>query len=391
MENIRIALVTGEREYGRALSMALMHVCRDFVIKIYDSRQFIKETAGSLSKETQRSFCGKFDIVLWDGEEVRRSYGGNVIYLADKASLTIRDYTQKRFCLYKYSTARAMVASIFEIYSFLTGRKAWASNHNGVRLFAFASWAGGTGCSTVTMGVAQELCRFHRMRIMYLSFEDVESTLDFMDGAENVRDAGEYLYRLFRGREQILPETEEKQSPFLDGYVIQDPFGLEAFMPTKGQNPLRGITGSELQVFVDSIMSSGRYDIILMDMGSCLNEAAITALQMAEKVCIVCTSEGENHREEAYCRQLIYRCSEKALEKCFKLINKACEERTPSNLQQRDHLAEDSSILPVKVKVPFSEDSVSRKVRKGIILENDFGERIADTAKLLVNPDPVMV
>ena len=389
MENIRIAIVTGEREYGRALSMSLLNVCRDFVIKIYDSRQFIKETSGSLSKEMQQSFCGKFDLILWDGEEIRQSYGGNIVYLAEKASLTIRDYTQKKFCLYKYSTAQTMVASVFEIYSFLTGRTAPASNHNGVRLFAFASWAGGTGCSTMTMAVGQELCRFQKMRVMYLSFEDVESTLDFIEGAEGVRDAGEYLYRLFRDREQALSGT--KQSPFLDGHVIRDPYGLEAFMPTKGQNPLRTLTGGELQIFVESIMSSGRYDMILMDMGSCLNEAAITALQMAEKICITCTDASENPREEAYYRQLIYRCDEKVLEKCFKLVNKTTHAKALPPHPEQGRLVEDDSILPARITVPFSEDSVSRKGRKGIVLENDFGERIVELAKMLVNPDPVMV
>ena len=73
MENIFIAIVTDDKEYGRSLSLGMLNVCRGFIIRIFTAEEFL-----TVKKE--------YDLVLWDGNEVSRVYGGRIIYLAEKPS-----------------------------------------------------------------------------------------------------------------------------------------------------------------------------------------------------------------------------------------------------------------------------------------------------------------
>ena len=43
MENIKIALITDNREYGRALGRGLLNVCRTFVIHLFDKDCFLSD------------------------------------------------------------------------------------------------------------------------------------------------------------------------------------------------------------------------------------------------------------------------------------------------------------------------------------------------------------
>ena len=132
MENIFIAIVTDDKEYGRSLSLGMLNVCRGFIIRIFTAEEFL-----TVKKE--------YDLVLWDGNEVSRVYGGRIIYLAEKPSEVAKNIAEKRFCIYKYSTAAAIVAAVFEIYEALTGRRAVNLRKQDVRIFAFTSCRGGKG------------------------------------------------------------------------------------------------------------------------------------------------------------------------------------------------------------------------------------------------------
>ncbi|MBR6799736.1 MAG: hypothetical protein IKM63_06685, partial [Firmicutes bacterium] len=101
MENIFIAIVTDDKEYGRSLSLGMLNVCRGFIIRIFTAEEFL-----TVKKE--------YDLVLWDGNEVSRVYGGRIIYLAEKPSEVAKNIAEKRFCIYKYSTAAAIVAAVFD-------------------------------------------------------------------------------------------------------------------------------------------------------------------------------------------------------------------------------------------------------------------------------------
>lgn len=379
MENLKVAIVSEDAAYNRALAVSIATSCRDLSVHSFSSRTFVKNWS---EYDGRGAYYDQFDIILWAGEEISDSYGDNIVYLAEKASLSCRDYENNRFCIYRYSTAHTIIAAIFDIYSHLTGRNAYYMKKSNTRLLGFSSSRGGTGCTTVAMAVGQELCRFHGKKILYLSLEDIESTECFTTRGTVAKNVGEFLYRLL-GREGISAGCEDGKIPFLDGYVVSSVFGIEAFAPTRGKNPLRELKADDMQRFLATLMDCGRYDVIVMDLSSCLTEAAIAAMRLANKICFIAKAGDLKYREENYMSQVICCGGEETVERMIKVENMFV---LPEGQEMND------------VKSPYNESremiptsSYLRKFSRNyringddITLEGGFGEDISRLTALML-------
>lgn len=366
MENITVAIVSSDEAYNRALMMAMVSVCRELSVRSFTGRQFVNNWTEYSGKG---EYYDTFDIILWAGEEISESYGDNIVYLTDKASLIRKDYSSNRFCIYKYSTANTMVAAIFDIYAHLTGRSAFFVRKNDVRFFAFASPAGGVGTSTLSVAVGQELSRFHGKKVMYLTMEDVESTSRFFEPVPGAKPVGEFLYRLL-----AKPEAQSDKMPFLDSYLVRDVFGMEAFAPTCGKNPLRELSADDIQKFLATLLDCGRYDIIVADLSSCLTDAAIAAMTLAERICLVSNEESRG-REENYLSQVICCGGEDTLEKISRV----------ENMTASGHDHEDAVQEMIRTAMHIRKLSAEHG-GCDILLEGDFGEDIRRLAAMLTEP-----
>ena len=382
MENLNVAIVSSDKAYNKALMLSLTNACRDITVKTFDSRQFIREWSEYTGKG---AFYNTFDLVLWSGEEISESYGDNIVYLTDKTSLLKKDYANNRFCIYKYSSANTMLAAIFDIYSHLTGRTDSFVHREGVRLIGFAASSGGAGCTTLAMAVGQELCRFHNKRVMYISFENVESTGTFIPVAPGTKSLPEFLYRLLGNTAEKLLSTPES-IPFLEGYLIRSPFGLGAFPPVSGKNPLPELDCEDIRKFLGAIIDSGRFDVILLDFATCVTEASIAAMSMAERICYTATPGNSGLREENYLSQIICRNGERALEKMIKIENMHKRGAVMRD-DVSDFLAEEE-MLPAGGYV--SSFSRERRGSGEIILEGAFGMDVARLANMLMEPTEIM-
>ena len=370
MENINIAIVSDDKEYGKALTLSLLSICRDFVIRNFDSRRFISQWASHRGRE---AYYNTFDLVLWAGQEISEAYGGNIIYLAEKPSMVRRNTREKKYCLYKYSPAGSMVASIFEIYTALTGRKAYAIRRDEVSIFAFTSYAGGTGCTTISLAVAQELCRFCGKKVLYITLEDVESTGEYFRCSAGTKSTTEFLYRLLS--QPISSQGEEL--PFLESYVVRDLYDIEAFAPSAGKNPLRELKRDEIQKFIASLSDSGRFDAIVMDLGSCLTEAGAAAMELAESLCLV-AGGGITKREERYLSQAICMCGEKIAGRFIRALN----DRQSEAVDQVNE--EGMAIIERQVRVAKMRGQGINSGMREILLEDKFGEDIRNLTRQMM-------
>jgi len=360
MENIFIAIVTDDKEYGRSLSLGMLNVCRGFIIRIFTAEEFL-----SADRE--------YDLVLWDGDEVSRVYGGRIIYLAEKPSDVAKNIAEKRFSIYKYSTAAAVVATVFEIYEALTGRRAVNLRKQDVHLFAFCSYGGGTGCTTVALSVAQELSRFQDKKVLYVSFEEFESAANYFRIDPGIKGVSMYLYELFNNMCQAaaVKDGGTAKLPFLDGRMIRDDYGVETFAPSPGRNPLKELMAGEVNRFVDALISSGRYEVIIMDIGADLSDVSFKCLQMAERICLVSemhTKNFKDHREERFTLQLMTVLGEDILEKVVKVSNKV------RNIQTE------------YIDISCIEDIVIDDGTYKIILEGQFGSDINKLSERIMEP-----
>ncbi|MCQ2547186.1 MAG: hypothetical protein MJ161_06540 [Clostridia bacterium] len=379
MENLQLAIVSEDAAYNKALSVSIATSCRDISVHTFSSKAFVKAWS---EYEGRGAYYDQFDVILWAGDEISESYGDNIVYLADRASLTNRDYANNRFCIYRYSTAHTIIAAIFDIYSHLTGRNAFYMKKNNTRLIGFASSRGGSGCTTVTMAVGQELCRFHGKKVLYLTLEDVESTECFAARGTVAKNVGEFLYRLL-GREGISPGCEPGKIPFLDGYVVRSVFGIEAFAPTRGKNPLRELKADDMQKFLATLMDCGRYDVIVMDLSSCLTEAGIAAMRLADRICFTAKAGDLRYREENYMSQVICCGGEETVEKMIKVENMYV---LPEGKKMSDLTAE-SGRTGDMISTGAYLRRFTRNYRvsgEDVMLEGGFGEDISRLTALMI-------
>ncbi len=374
MEHISIALISDDRAYGKALGLGLLHVCRSFLIRLFTPQQFL-----------QNGRKDAFDLVLWDGElpEIETEERERLIQLVEKPSMMRKDFHKKEFCLYRYNCAQAFVADLFELYGKLTGRHPVNVMRQDIRLFAFVSCEGGAGCSTAAVSVGRELCRYHQKRVLYLSLEEVESTENFFSSYSGAKSMGRYLYHLFRSG---TGEKDATQLPFLDGYVIRDEFGLETFAPTRGRNPLRELNSEEFFLFLESLMQSGRYDIILLDVGGALSPLDLACIELAEKICMIAAAQGSAFREAQYMQYLICRCSEAVTEKFVKVANRMAEEELLKRNSKGIPKGGEDPILSCRFALGKSRYFSDEKKGKRLAEEGSFQNGIAALTEFLTEP-----
>ena len=375
MENITIVIVSKDREFSKALALSLMAVCDDFIIKTCDTKLFVSEWN---AYEGEGDYTAKYDAVLWDGNEIEDTYRGNLVHLADKASQVKMDFKNQRFSIYKYCGAPAMGAAIFEIYSSLTGRNAVFVRKDKVGIFAFGSWEGGSGCRTVTLACAQELQRFRRKKILLLSLETVESTPRYFAVAPELKSVGEYLYR-------VLPDqsiTGENSTPFIESYIVRDLYGIEAFAPSRSLNPLTALDGREMQKLIAVLVDSGRYDAILIDMGTCLTQSASAVMEMADRICFVTGSPELTKREEMYLGHVLVSTGEETMVKAVRLTNMCDGGASPPSSDKKG--AAETQFVALRTTARRFERTADFEEPNQFVLEGDFGEDIRRLTGLLL-------
>lgn len=279
METITLAVVTDDSGYGRALSRGLQHCSRGFVIDLFERERFLERW-----REEGADFRAAFDLVLWDGEELSGQGGGDIIQLAGHV-------TDADAQIRKYLPAGALAAEIFRFCELRNGRRPAGQRSDETAVITFASWQGGSGCSTIAMAVGQELTGYFSRKVLYLTLDEIESTGEYFDCPAGIGEAGEYLYRLFHARGE--------GAPFPERFLVRDGYGLEALAPSRGKNPMRDLSMEEMEQVILDLMSGGGFDAVLIDAGTCCSDAALAAMQMSDTVCGV-FRHGQPRRESAY-------------------------------------------------------------------------------------------
>lgn len=341
MENIKLAIITKDQEYGRALGFALVEVYNDFTVTLYQS--------GLLHNQMQ-----DFDLILTDFGMGQK---GKVISLVEKPSMVENNYEEQVFRLYKYGNVRQLAGKLLYIYSHLTGRKALPIKKKDMKLIAFCSLEGGTGCTSVSMALARELSRFHDKKVMYLSLEELESTLDYMEGFPDGKSVSEYLYHLFN-------EAHPDRIPFIESFLVFDDYGVEAFLPSPGRNVLKSLSPEEMQHFIGAVMDTARYDVLVLDLGFCLDKNALCCYEMANHVCMVANQETSMSREERFIEYLTFLKGEKLVERIVKVWNRLKETGSEPGSKEKKTFDENEGLMRVICKLP--EDPNSFFMQEGL-------------------------
>ncbi|HIU96705.1 MAG TPA: hypothetical protein IAD25_08400, partial [Candidatus Copromorpha excrementipullorum] len=108
MENISLLIVTDDKEYGRALSRAILYLCSRVLIRLAEKEEFFEK----VREAGEVAVLDSADMILWDGQEAEQVYGGKIVLLSEKPSMAVRNPGEKKFCIYKYSQAQVIVAAL---------------------------------------------------------------------------------------------------------------------------------------------------------------------------------------------------------------------------------------------------------------------------------------
>lgn len=199
------------------------------------------------------------------------------VYLTDNEAVADWD----NHIYYKYGSVRRLAAGIMAAYAEYSGDPVLPLPDGRIEVAGFASSSGGTGCTTVSLGVARELTRFYGRKVLYLPLSP------FADVAVHFGNSGEghglkkYLYHFL--------SVEDPRRIAIEDFLVCDDYGILTFRPEQGKNPLSDDLGSDVfREFVAALMKSGRFDVLIFDAGCGAGDIEAAVLGMCDGIGCIC-------------------------------------------------------------------------------------------------------
>lgn len=312
MEMITILLVSEDIDYATTFAKCMAVKNNRFLF-----------TVAEKSTPSQEEDVDKYDVLLLDG--VYEGINSPFIQLVDKRGCSnIAEWQQ--LSLYKYDNLNYFEAHILFFCGSKTGRQEIHLHKGHTKILAFHSSCGGSGKTSVSLGLAQELRRYHDKKVLYINFEEIESTSQYFKLKEEYRTISEYLYYLNR---------EDNVGSYISSFTIKDEYGVETFVPSQGRNELKTLNKEELSTFFKRVTKDGNYDYILIDCDGSLKEETLWLLSVCDQAIFV-EKHKEGSKQVKFKKYLQFCLGESFLQKTISLYNLL--EKIPTENEDEDLL-----------------------------------------------------
>ncbi|WP_312650389.1 DEAD/DEAH box helicase family protein [Aminipila sp.] len=358
MEIITIILVTDDFEYAKAMSTCVSEENKAIVFTIITSEEF-----------ENYDKTNEFNLILID--YLISNNEDNYINLIEKK--TEIEQIKLKQTLYRYDTAENFSKRLTLLYCMKTGSKFISPMEKNCKTILFCSAAGGTGKTSIAIALAQELTRFHGKNVLYINYEELESTNRYFKMQED-KTVSNYLYYI---------ETNKDFSGLIDNFIVSDEYGIKTFSAGKGRNQLKLLNIEELCKFIEQIQAVGEFDYILIDGDHSLNEEMLWLISICNKICKVekWSSIGCNIKEDNFNNYLEHVFGKQIYDKITNVAN--------CYIQQEDSCLEEDT---KKIYIFYDESSFRTQARTENIfyteinIERDFGNGIRQlSTKLTIN------
>lgn len=291
MKTITICLVTKDLEFGKALANSLQFFSKHFTVTLQSNKLVPKETTAPFDQ---------FDICLTDDRNINLS---NAVYLSEDPQDELTDIEHKCFVAYKYHHVSHISTMLRLAHSIFANTEMISDDTAQTTLVSVCASAGGVGCTSVALGICQELSRFYGEKVLYVSLEEFESTsIYFRCRAIELNNITKYLYEVITNDHRPIPAS--------DGFMTTDIHGISAFFPARGRNPLRECNTNEFIEFTNAITKANLFTYIILDCGNGLDPAIETAMNLSAITYLVKGNTKNSNRQEAYLRAVAYRTNE---------------------------------------------------------------------------------
>lgn len=347
MEIISIILATDDFDYAKALANCVTSENKAMLFTVISEETLMK----------YNSF-DDFDLVLTDYMITHRI--ADCIKLVEKP---IKDQnTQQEPLLYRYDTAENLIKALIRFYCIKKGRAYVSYSGKSSKTVLFCSPQGGTGKTSVALGLAQELTKYHGKRMLYVNYEEFEATDRYFKRDER-KTLPNYLYHL---------ETGNELSSVTDNFTIADEYGVQTFSASEGRNQLKLLSIQELAKFIEKIQVSGQFDYIFIDGEASLNDQTVWLISVCDKVCII-NREENDAREKHFYSYLEFHLGKQVFDKIINVINlvKGKDENESKEELQNIYIDYDEDSftnLENEESLLFTKINIEREFGRGIRL-----------------------
>jgi hypothetical protein len=370
MKTINICLITKDPEYSMALSRSLQQYSKAFSLEIGSIQQggLVGKLRQQQGKKTYE--INDYDILLTDDMDASAE---RAVYLATDPASSWSDEESKIFIIYKYQYVGSISNIIRLAHSAYSNTEMCSNETEKTNIISICGSNGGSGCTTIALGVCQELARFNRKKVLYLCMEEFESTSAYFSEAKpKANNITRYLYSMLH--------TSEASSRTPEGYVVSDEYGVSTFIPAKGRNPLRDLTCREFVLFINQITKNGIYSDLVLDCGNGLDDSIVSAFQLSTWICHVIGKSTDVSRGELYRMTVGNRCEMKDFTKWLDVYNlwKDSGEEETESLRGS---TKEKLIIPEDPSSVYFENG-----RRHITIDKVFGQGIHALTARLIRP-----
>ncbi|MGN0711323.1 MAG: hypothetical protein ACI4LO_06135 [Anaerovoracaceae bacterium] len=299
MDSIHVLFAADDLDYARTLAECTSAADKGIIFTI-------RKKGETFSTED-------FDVVMYEESLISQNRQEDGSEYAD-ICMTEKKYQSENdgkagIRAYKYITASDAAEMISEVYCRKFGKRRIKPLSGDTKFIYVCGSCGGTGKTETAQALAQELCRFHGKRVLYLCFEEFESEYRYMSQVKE-KELGKYLYRCVFEKRGF--------NVFDSSYTAKDDFGVSCFSVCNEKNPLKLLSEDELFEFLCGIRASGEYDYVIIDGSSNLEENELMLMKFCHGICQVERSDGEKTNFTEYIKSYF---GEEILSKFIKVKN----------------------------------------------------------------------
>lgn len=272
MALIKLLILDDDNEYSFNLCNYLTHHYPEMLLvnyynDSYNIEDWIKKIDPDIilvCEKYYKQICNHFKDSL-----ILLSPGTNSAYLADVPSIN------------KYQDANLIAGSIINFFTkssnIITYKKDKVA-----KIVSIYSPTGNTGKTTVAMGIST-ICSYSGLSVFYLNLEQFSSTSIFLYSNSEFSIA-DIIY--------FAKEKDKNLISKISTMSCKDTAsGVHYFKEANNSFEINEIQPQDIELILNTMKSSGLYDLIIIDMDSQLNDNSITIFNIADENLCVFTNE----------------------------------------------------------------------------------------------------
>lgn len=357
MKTINVYLVAKDLDYSTAFSKSLLQHSKFFSIQIGNTQH------------VQQGQCD-WDLYLTDD---MNSSAQKVVFLTEEPALATCNDENSCYIIHKYQHIGHIANLLRLAHSNYSKTQMLSDETEQSNIIGVCSSSGGTGCTSVALGICQELTRYYGKKTLYISLEEFESTAShFPNSWDETNNLTRFIYGM------IHKEKSHTITPL--GYMMKDDYGVHAFHPARGRNPLRELTENEFIQFINCITAEKFFTDLIIDCGNGLDYSIGSALQLSSRIFHITGKMPSIQRKQNYFRTF----------KNLLATNASMGIIDVLNFYISDEVEDMESMAVSKNEELTIEEDYSSFIdlsgRKAISLDKMFGQGIRDLVQHVILP-----